>query len=269
DRYYTGEHTDKQNGYDSIFIDNHSPKDPKTDNNKEEDPPLVVKENMFKKNIVTDFHLFLIYHDHFIHFFNWHLFQPLFLLPLYFVFHTYLYIIIMMNKYAPIISLGNISIKGNDIETSEYLGRSFCYMNNYTNDNTARRYTAHVNALGTTQIHSRNPYIIGWWSAAFPGFGHLLLSKYIHAFVLFIWEVVINLQANINLAIIYTFQGEFAMVKDVVDTRWLLAYMPFYLFGIWDSYHTTIDMNRISTLAEREGHRFNSFSIGTIEVNYL
>src|SRR5699024_6688661 len=108
-----------------------------------------------------------------------------------------------VNKYAPIISLGNISIKGNDIETSEYLGRSFCYMNNYTNDNTARRYTAHVNALGTTQIHSRNPYIIGWWSAAFPGFGHLLLSKYIHAFVLFIWEVVINLQANINLAIIY------------------------------------------------------------------
>jgi len=142
-------------------------------------------------------------------------------------------------------------------------------MNNYTNDNTARRYIAQVNLLGTTQIHLRNPYIIGWWSAAFPGFGHLLLSKYIHAFVLFVWEIFINLQANINLAIIYTFQGDFAMVKDVVDTRWLLAYMPFYLFGIWDCYHTTIDMNKISTLAEREGHRFNSFSIGTIEINYL
>lgn len=142
-------------------------------------------------------------------------------------------------------------------------------MNNYTNNNTARRYIANVNALGTTQIHLRNPYIIGWWSAAFPGFGHLLLSKYIHAFVLFIWEVVINLQANINLAIIYTFQGEFTMANEVVDTRWLLAYMPFYLFGIWDSYHTTKDMNRISILAEREGHRINSFSIGTVEINYL
>lgn len=45
-------------------------------------------------------------------------------------------------------------------------------MNNYTNDNTARRYSAHISIMGTTQIHLRNPYIIAWWSAAFPGFGH-------------------------------------------------------------------------------------------------
>lgn len=142
-------------------------------------------------------------------------------------------------------------------------------MNNYSNDNTARRYIAQVNALGITQNHLRNPYIVAWWSASFPGFGHLLLSKYIHAFVLFTWEIFINLNANINLAILYTFQGEFAIVTDVVDTRWLLGYMPFYLFGIWDSYRTTIDMNRNYILSEREGHRFNSYSIGTLEINYL
>ncbi|WP_400246652.1 hypothetical protein [Niallia sp. JL1B1071] len=50
-------------------------------------------------------------------------------------------------------------------------------MDNFTNDNTARRFRAHVSVLGTTQIHLRNPYIIGWWIAAFPGFGHHLLSK--------------------------------------------------------------------------------------------
>lgn len=142
-------------------------------------------------------------------------------------------------------------------------------MNNYTNDNSARRYTAHVSVLGTTQIHLRSPYISAWWSAAFPGFGHLLLSKYIRGFVLFIWEVIINLQANINLAIVYSFQGQFEMAKDVVDTRWLLAYMPVYLFGIWDSYRTTVDLNKIYILAEREEHRFNSFSIGSVEINYL
>src|SRR5690625_7808144 len=100
-------------------------------------------------------------------------------------------------------------------------------MNNYTNDNTARRYIAQVNLLGTTQIHLRNPYTIGWWSAAFPGFGHLLLSTYIKAFVLFVWEIFINLRANISIAIIYTIQGDSAMVKDVVDTRRCIASMSF------------------------------------------
>ncbi|TYR73149.1 hypothetical protein FZC79_19795 [Rossellomorea vietnamensis] len=142
-------------------------------------------------------------------------------------------------------------------------------MNNYTNDNTARRYKAHVSIWGTTQIHLRNPYIIAWWSAAFPGFGHLLLSKYLRGFVLFIWEVIVNFQANVNLAMVYSFQGEIQLAKDVLDTRWLLIYIPVYIFGIWDSYRTTVDMNKIYVLAEREEHRFNSFSIGALEINYL
>lgn len=142
-------------------------------------------------------------------------------------------------------------------------------MNNYTNDNTARRYSAHVSVLGTTQLHLRNPYIVGWWSAAFPGFGHLLLSKYLRGFVLFVWEVAVNVLANVNLAMVYSFQGEIDMAKEVLDTRWLLIYIPVYLFGIWDSYRTTVDMNKIYLLAEREEHRFNSFSLGALEINYL
>mgnify|MGYP000569028673 CR=1 FL=1 len=142
-------------------------------------------------------------------------------------------------------------------------------MDNHTSDNTARRYTAHVSILGTTQIHVRNPYIIAWWSAAFPGFGHLLLSKYLRGFVLFIWEVIVNLQANVNLAMIYSFQGEIEMAKEILDTRWLLIYIPVYIFGIWDSYRTTVDMNKVYILADREAHPFNSFSIGALEINYL
>ncbi|WP_077324862.1 hypothetical protein [Virgibacillus siamensis] len=142
-------------------------------------------------------------------------------------------------------------------------------MDNYTNNNTARRYVAHVSVFGTTQIHLRNPYIIAWWSAAFPGFGHLLFSKYLRGFALFIWEVLVNLKANVNLAIIYSFQGNIDMAIDVLDTRWLLIYTPVYFFGIWDSYRTTVDMNKIYLLAEREAHRFNSFSIGALEINYL
>lgn len=142
-------------------------------------------------------------------------------------------------------------------------------MDNYSNDNTARRYRALVSVLGTTQIHLRSPSIIAWWSAAFPGFGHLLLSKYLRGFVLFIWEVVVNLNAHVNLAMIYSFQGEIEKAKEVLDTRWLLIYIPVYIFGIWDSHRTTVDLNKIFIMADREEHRFNSFSIGAMEINYL
>jgi TM2 domain-containing membrane protein YozV len=142
-------------------------------------------------------------------------------------------------------------------------------MDNYTNDNTARRYKAHVSTLGTTQLHLRNPYIIAWWSAAFPGFGHLLLSKYLRGYALFLWEVVVNLSAHVNLSMVYSFQGNIDMAKDVLNTRWLLMYIPVYIFGIWDSYRTTVDMNRVYLLADREDHRFNTYAIGALEINYL
>lgn len=142
-------------------------------------------------------------------------------------------------------------------------------MQNYSNDNTARRYIAHVSVLGTTQLQLRNPYVVAWWSVAYPGFGHFLLSKSLHGFMLFIWEVVVNVMANVNLAILYMLQGNFTASMEVVDTRWVLAYMPVYLFGIWHSYRTTVDMNKVYLLSEREAHRFNTFSIGPTEVNYL
>ncbi|MCG1023424.1 hypothetical protein [Sutcliffiella horikoshii] len=142
-------------------------------------------------------------------------------------------------------------------------------MDNYNNDNTARRYRAHVSVLGTTQIHLRNPYIIAWWSAAFPGFGHLLLSKYLRGLVLLLWEVVINIKAHVNLAMVYSFQGEINLAKEVLDTQWLLIYIPVYIFAIWDSYRTTVDLNKIYIVADREEHKFNTFSIGSMEINYL
>ncbi|WCK55091.1 hypothetical protein PP175_03630 [Aneurinibacillus sp. Ricciae_BoGa-3] len=142
-------------------------------------------------------------------------------------------------------------------------------MKNYSNDNTARRYIAHISQLGTTQVHLRNPYIIAWWSMAYPGFGHLLLSKYLRGMALFLWEMVINLNAHINLSIAYSFIGEFDKAKEVLDTRWLMLYLPTYFFGIWDSYRTTVDMNKITLLAQRENHRFNSFIVGALEINYL
>ncbi|MFC4100628.1 hypothetical protein [Paenibacillus xanthanilyticus] len=143
-------------------------------------------------------------------------------------------------------------------------------MENYRNlENEHRRYKAHISIAGTTQFHLRNPYVIAWWSAAFPGFGHLLLSKYLRGLVLFIWEVIVNNQAHINLAMVYSFSGQIQMAKDSLDTRWMLMYLPVFLFGIWDSYRTCLDMNKVYLLSERENAPFNSFVIGALEINYL
>ena len=67
----------------------------------------------------------------------------------------------------------------------------------------------------------------------------------------------------------YTFTGRPEMAKEVLDPRWMLLYLPVYIFGIWDSYRTSVDMNKVFLLAERENADFNSYTIGPAEINYL
>ncbi|MFC4324193.1 hypothetical protein [Litchfieldia salsa] len=142
-------------------------------------------------------------------------------------------------------------------------------MNNYASNNHPRRFRAHVSFLGTTQLYSRNPYVVAWWSAAFSGLGHFMLSKYLSGALLFTWEVLINYQAKINLAMVYTFCGKIELAKETLDTRWMLMYIPVYLFAIWDSYRTAVSMNNVSVLASREDTLFNTFSINPFELNFI
>ena len=137
------------------------------------------------------------------------------------------------------------------------------------NQYSARRSVAYLSLLGTTQLHLRNPFVIAAWSVAFPGMGHLLLSKYSRGFLLFLWEVFINYKAHINLLILYSFIGDFEKAKAVVDIRWMSLYIPTYIFAIWDSYRTTVDMNHAYMLAAREDAEIKPFKIGAMEINYL
>jgi len=132
-----------------------------------------------------------------------------------------------------------------------------------------RRYIAYVSPFGTTQLHLRNPFVIAWWSLAFPGLGHLLLSKYLRGYLLFIWELYVNTHAHINLAILYSFTGRFQMAKDVLDINWVLLYIPTYIFAVWDAYRTTVDLNHQYILSAREDAEVKMFNISPIEINYL
>jgi len=132
-----------------------------------------------------------------------------------------------------------------------------------------RRSIAHLSSLGITKLHLRNPFIIACWSIAFPGMGHLLLSKYLRGFLLFFWEFFINYKAHVNLLILYSFTGDFEKAKQVVDIQWLMLYIPTYIFAIWDSYRSTVDLNHLYMLAAREDAPIEPYKIGALEINYL
>lgn len=141
-------------------------------------------------------------------------------------------------------------------------------MNN-TTGSTPRRRIAEMNLLGVTQLHARNPYVTAAWSVMFPGFGHLLLSKYLQAYVLFIWEIVLNTNAHVNMALFYTALGRFDAATAVVDLRWSLLYIPTYIYAVWDSYRSAVELNKQFILASREEAPLVPFVIRPFGIGYL
>lgn len=46
-----------------------------------------------------------------------------------------------------------------------------------------------------------------WLSATFPGLGHIRLGSYLKGFILIALEIIINIKADLNLSILYSFTG--------------------------------------------------------------
>lgn len=118
-------------------------------------------------------------------------------------------------------------------------------------------------------INMNNPWVAAWWSAAFPGFGHIFLGKYIIGYILTAWEIFINLKANVNLAIIYTFTGRFDRAGEVLDYRLFIIYVSVFVFVIWDSYRLSVETNKLSVLAERADSVVDNISISAFCINFL
>jgi len=133
----------------------------------------------------------------------------------------------------------------------------------------ARRPLALVNQSGIIHLQRRNPYIIAWWSAAFPGFGHFLMQKYVTGVLLTLSEVITNSLSGINLAMVYSFCGRFDMAKAIVQPKWMFGYMILYFFAIWDSCCYCREMNKLTVLAEAENARIRPFSLRPIGVQFL
>lgn len=122
---------------------------------------------------------------------------------------------------------------------------------------------------GLTYIWRRNPLTVMWWSAAFPGFGHVLMNQYARGLLLTLSEVVINTLGHVNEAIVYTFCGQFDLAKSTLEPRWMYGYLIIYFYSMWSSYHAAFTMNRLSHLAELENSKMKRLHISSFEVQFL
>lgn len=132
-----------------------------------------------------------------------------------------------------------------------------------------RRNKALMDFIGTARLSYHRPSVVAWWSAAFPGFGHMLLNMHVKGNALFLIEIIINVQSKLNLAMVYTFMGDFHRATMVLNTRWILIYIPFYFFCIWDSYRSAIDINKLYFLTENQPVEVNVIDLHSYEICYL
>lgn len=142
-------------------------------------------------------------------------------------------------------------------------------MDNNTASKLARRYNNYTGTLNSNYIHLRNPWVVAWWSAAFPGFGHINMGIYVKGFIFMFWEIIINVHSRINEAMVYSFNGNFDMAKEVLNTRMVLLYIAIYIITIWDSYRQCVDLNKHYLLAEFENASIVPFNMNGFALNYL
>ncbi|MGG4166386.1 hypothetical protein ABEW00_02725 [Rossellomorea vietnamensis] len=115
-----------------------------------------------------------------------------------------------------------------------------------------------------------NPWVALWWSAAFPGFGYILLGDFILGFILMLFELVVNTLGHINRSIYFSMIGDFEQAKEVLDKRWFLAYMAVYVFVIYDSYRRAVEYNKSYILAYREKIQdLNIFDLAPLGIGNL
>ncbi|MDL4839778.1 hypothetical protein [Aquibacillus rhizosphaerae] len=109
-----------------------------------------------------------------------------------------------------------------------------------------------LSTFGANSVYPRIPWVAAWWSLTFPGFGHVYLGRYLPGFILIIWELVVNTQANLNMGIALSMLGKFEEAKAVLNEEWILLYMGAYIFSIWDSYRSSVEIGKSHILSEVE-----------------
>lgn len=122
----------------------------------------------------------------------------------------------------------------------------------------------------TAILHNKNPWMPMWWSAALPGLGHLCQGQYFKGLVLMSWEILVNTQAKLNLAILYTFTGKFEQARNILNYEWALFYGVIFCFSIVDSYRLSVTYNALARLEKKQPRRSYEFmKMSPYGVNFI
>ncbi|MBY0099135.1 hypothetical protein [Mesobacillus maritimus] len=89
----------------------------------------------------------------------------------------------------------------------------------------------------------KSPIAAMLWSIALPGLGQLYNRDYIPAFLLLTLEFLINLFSNLNLAILYSFNGDFQQAHEIINYEWGLFYPAVYGYSVWQAYNYAKSIN--------------------------
>lgn len=135
------------------------------------------------------------------------------------------------------------------------------------NENLIRRLRA--SPVGVAYLVRRNPWVPVWWSIILPGFGHMYLGQNLKGLTLMSWEILVNNQSHLNLAIFYTVLGEIDKAKEVIDYRWAILYPLFYIFAMVDSYRVGVEYNQLAALERVQKRRlFDRISISALGIQF-
>lgn len=80
-----------------------------------------------------------------------------------------------------------------------------------------------------------NPMEKVLWSIAFPGFGQILNGKLVKGITFLGLEFLINVKANLNQAIFFSFIGDIDQAVQITNYQWVMFYPCIYSFAIWDA----------------------------------
>lgn len=90
----------------------------------------------------------------------------------------------------------------------------------------------------------KSPVSAMLWSIALPGLGQIYNRDYVPAFLLIGLEFLVNYYSNLNLAILYSFNGDFHQAHEAINYKWGLFYPSVYGFSIWQAYNHAKAHNR-------------------------
>lgn len=108
-----------------------------------------------------------------------------------------------------------------------------------------------ISYLSKKRTVYKSPWAALLWSIAIPGFGQLYNRDYLLGIILVLWEITVNIKANINEMILRSFRGELLASYEVVDINWLMFYPSVFIFGLWQAYNKARSINYENGIEEQ------------------